>query len=132
MIVGNLQELGEPQTCLRLLGPRPNKPVFSRVLTMIVPEINLLPEGVRVDLLALLDQLSPVASELIFKAAMTHEKSLEDLVLDVKESRPVVQAAIQELASLGLILPSQGNGFEFRDLVTAQAIKQLGALSLTA
>jgi DNA-binding FadR family transcriptional regulator len=50
----------------------------------------------------------------------------------VKAPRPVIQAAIQELASLGLILPSPGNGFEFRDLATAQAIKQLGNLSLDA
>jgi DNA-binding FadR family transcriptional regulator len=67
---------------------------------------------------------------LILSAAKSNEKSIEDLVLDVKAPRPVIQAAIQELASLGLILPSQGNGFEFRDLATAQAIKQLGDLSL--
>jgi hypothetical protein len=60
VVAGNLRELGEPQTSIRLLGPRPNKPVFSRVLTMVVPELNLLPEGIRVDLQVLLDQLSPL------------------------------------------------------------------------
>lgn len=99
---------------------------------MTVPDLDLLPEGVRVDLQALLDQLSPVANSLIFKAAISPEKSIEDLVLELKSPRPVLQAAIQELASFGLILPSQGNGFEFRDVATAHAIKQLSDMSLAA
>jgi hypothetical protein len=129
---GNVLNQGEPHTSVRLLGPRPHKPLFSRVLTMTVPDLDLLPEGVRVDLQALLDQLSPVANSLIFKAAISPEKSIEDLVLELKSPRPVLQAAIQELASFGLILPSQGNGFEFRDVATAHAIKQLSDMSLAA
>ena len=132
VVAGHLQNQGEPLTSVRLLGPRPHKPLFSRVLTMTVPDLDLLPEGVRVDLQALLDQLSPVANSLIFKAAISPEKSIEDLVLELKSPRPVLQSAIQELASFGLILPSQGNGFEFRDLATAHAIKQLSDLSLAA
>lgn len=132
VVAGNVQNQGEPLTSVRLLGPRPHKPLFSRVLTMTVPDLDLLPEGVRLDLQALLDQLSPVANSLIYKAAISPEKSIEDLVLELKSPRPVLQAAIQELASFGLILPSQGNGFEFRDLATAHAIKQLSAMSLAA
>jgi hypothetical protein len=132
IVAGNLREIGEAQTSIRLLGPRPNKPIFSRVLTMNVPELDLLPEGIRIDLQALLDQLSPTACSLVMNAASSSNKSIEELVLEMKSPRPVIQLAIQELASAGLILPSQGNGFEFRDTATAHAIKQLSETSLAA
>ena len=132
IVAGNLREIGEAQTSIRLLGPRPNKPIFSRVLTMNVPELDLLPEGIRIDLQALLDQLSPTACSLVMSAASSSNKSIEELVLEMKSPRPVIQLAIQELASMGLILPSQGNGFEFRDTATAHAIKQLSETSLAA
>lgn len=39
--------------------------------------------------------------------------------------RPVLQACIQELLTMGLIAPSVNGGFEFRDLATVSAIRSV-------
>ena len=36
-----------------------------------------------------------------------------------------LQSAIQELTALGLVVPKQAGGFEFRDALTAQALAKL-------
>jgi len=84
-----------------------------------------LPEGIRVDLRASLDSLSPVAKELVFRAAKHLETPILTILSAMKESHHQEQACIQELTNSGLIAPSPGKGFEFRDLSTAHAIQHL-------
>jgi hypothetical protein len=90
-----------------------------------MPAIDELPEGIRVDLRALLDNLSPVAKELILRAANDLDTPLLTILTSMNEPHHKEQACIQELTNSGLIAASQGGGFEFRDLSTALAIKHL-------
>ena len=90
-----------------------------------MPTIDALPEGIRVDFRAMLDNLSPISKELVLRAANEPETSLLTILTQMNEPHHKAQACIQELTSSGLIAASQGGGFEFRDLSTAEAIKHL-------
>jgi hypothetical protein len=68
VIIANLKESGSSQTSVRLLGPRPIEMPFSRVYSMQAPAQESLPEGIRVDLQAILDDLSPQAQSIIIFA----------------------------------------------------------------
>ena len=125
IVAANLQDTGSAQISVRLLGPKPNSAPFSRVFKLQMPAIDDLPEGIRVDLRAMLDGLSPIAKELIVHAANELETPLLTILARMNESHHKAQTCIQELTSLGLIAASQGGGFEFRDLTTAEAIKHL-------
>jgi DNA-binding CsgD family transcriptional regulator len=125
VVVTNLQDVQKPQTSIRILGPRPDNVVFTRIHTMIEPQLNLVPEGVMVDIQAMVDDLSPAARELIFAAAQSPGQAFNELFPQLNLPRPVVQGALQELASLGLILPRDDHFFDFRDTLTASAISQL-------
>lgn len=125
VIAANLRETGSPQTSVRLLGPRPVEMPFSRVHSMQVPAQESLPEDIRVDLQAILDDLSPQAQSIIHSAAQDTKKPIEDVVATLRLAHHQSQSALQELASIGFISAKQGGGFEFRDLTTAEAIKKL-------
>ena len=125
IVAANLQDSGSAQISVRLLGPKPNSVPFSRVFNLQMPAIDELPEGIRVDLRALLDNLSPVAKELILRAANDLDIPLLTILTSMNEPHHKEQACIQELTNSGLIAASQGGGFEFRDLSTALAIKHL-------
>lgn len=125
IVAANLQDTGSAQISVRLLGPKPNSAPFSRVFKLQMPAIDDLPEGIRVDLRAMLDGLSPIAKELIVHAANELETPLLTILAQMNESHHQAQTCIQELTSLGLIAASQGGGFEFRDHSTAEAIKHL-------
>ena len=125
IVAANLQDSGSAQISVRLLGPKPNSVPFSRVFNLQMPAIDELPEGIRVDLRALLDNLSPVAKELILRAANDLDTPLLTILTSMNEPHHKEQARIQELTNSGLIAASQGGGFEFRDLSTALAIKHL-------
>ena len=125
VVVTNLRDNKKPQTHIRILGPRPDQAVFTRVHTMVEPSIDLLPEGVLVDMQAMVDGLSPAAREMIFAAALAPEKAFNELLPLVNLPRPVMQGALQELVGFGLILPRDDHYFDFRDGLTANAIAQL-------
>ena len=125
IVATNLQDHGSSQISVRLLGPKPNSAPFSRVFNLQMPRIDALPEGIRIDFRAMLDNLSPISRELMLRAANEPETPLLTLLTQMDESHHKAQACIQELTSSGLIAASQGGGFEFRDLGTAQAIKHL-------
>ena len=125
IVAANLQDTGSAQISVRLLGPKPNSAPFSRVFKLQMPAIDDLPEGIRVDLRSMLDGLSPIAKEFILQAANEVDKPLLTILAQMNETHHKAQACIQELASSGLIAASQGGGFEFRDLSTAEAIKHL-------
>lgn len=125
VVVTNLRDNKKPQTHIRILGPRPDQAVFTRVHSMVEPSIDLVPEGVLVDIQAMVDGLSPAAREMIFAAALAPEKAFNELLPLVNLPRPVMQGALQELVSFGLILPRDDHYFDFRDGLTANAIAQL-------
>lgn len=125
IVAANLQDQGTAEISVRVLGPKPNTAPFSRVYKLQMPAIEDLPEGIRVDLRAMLDSLSPVAKELILRAANEPEIPLLAILTQMNQPHHKAQACIQELTSSGLIAASQGGGFEFRDLTTAKAIKHL-------
>lgn len=125
VIAANLRESGSSQTSVRLLGPRPIEMPFSRVHSMQVPAQESLPEDIRVDLQAILDDLSPQAQSIIHNASLDSQKPIEDAVASLQLSHHQSQSALQELASIGFISAKQGGGFQFRDLTTAEAIKKL-------
>ena len=125
VIAANLSESGSPQTSVRLLGPRPIEMPFSRVYSMVVPTQESLPEGIRVDLQAILDDLSPQAQALIISASQDANQSIENAITALHLPHHQSQSALQELAAIGFISAKQGGGFELRDLATAQAIQKL-------
>ena len=125
IVAANLQDQGSSQIAVRLLGPKPNSAPFSRVFNLQMPTIDALPEGIQVDFRVMLDGLSSISKELILRAANEPETPLLDILTQMNEPHHKAQACIQELTSSGLIAASQGGGFEFRDLGTAQAIKHL-------
>ena len=125
VVVTNSRDVKKPQTHIRILGPRPDQVVFTRVHAMREPSIDLVPEGVMVDIQAMVDELTPSAREMIFAAALSPEKAFNELMPLVSLPRPVMQTALQELVGLGLILPRDDHYFDFRDSVTASAIAQL-------
>lgn len=125
VVVANLLDVGKQQTNIRILGPRPNGAVFTRIHTMSEPVLDLLPEGVLVDMQAMVDDLSPAARQLIFAAALAPDKAFNELLPSINLPRPVLQGALQELVGVGLILPRDDHYFDFRDAVTASAIAQL-------
>ncbi|MFZ4379589.1 MAG: LuxR C-terminal-related transcriptional regulator [Polynucleobacter sp.] len=125
VIVANLKDSGSSQTSVRLLGPRPIEMPFSRVYSMNAPTQELLPEGIRVDMQAILDDLSSHAQSIIITASQDAKKPIEDAITTLNLPHHQSQSGLQELAAVGFISAKQGGGFEFRDQATAQAIQKL-------
>ena len=125
IVSANVVETGSPKTAIRLLGPRPVDMPFSRLFSMSAPTQESLPEGIRVDLQAILDDLTPVAQSIVIVAAQDPNQDIEGAITTLNLSQKNSQAALQELTSVGFLSARQGGGFEFRDLTTAQAIQKL-------
>lgn len=125
IVSANVIEAGSPKTAIRLLGPRPEDMPFSRLFSMSAPTQESLPEGIRVDLQAILDDLTPVAQSIVIIAAQDPNRDIEGAIMTLNLSQKNSQAALQELTSVGFLSARQGGGFEFRDLTTAQAIQKL-------
>ncbi|WP_302480387.1 response regulator transcription factor [Polynucleobacter antarcticus] len=125
VVVTNLRDVQKTQTHIRILGPRPDNAIFTRIHTMEEPHLDLVPEGVLVDMQAMVDDLSSAAKQLIFAAAQSPEQAFNELLPSINLPRPVLQGALQELLALGLILPRDDHYFDFRDGLTASAIAQL-------
>jgi DNA-binding CsgD family transcriptional regulator len=125
VIAANLIESGSPKTAIRLLGPRPVDMPFSRLFSMSAPTQESLPEGIRVDLQAILDDLTPIAQSIVIIAAQDPDRDIDGAIATLNLSQKNSQAALQELTSVGFLTGRQGGGFEFRDLTTAQAIQKL-------
>ena len=125
IVSANVIEAGSPKTAIRLLGPRPEDMPFSRLFSMSAPTQESLPEGIRVDLQAILDDLTPVAQSIVIIAAQDPNGDIEGAIMTLNLSQKNSQAALQELTSVGFLSARQGGGFEFRDLTTAQAIQKL-------
>jgi DNA-binding CsgD family transcriptional regulator len=125
IVAANLMDIGQAQTIVRLLGPRPRGDASSRVFAMSMTDYNALPQAIRADLQALLDGLSVVSKQLIVHAATEPSKSIDDFVAQAGLPHHQTQSCLSELTASGLIAPKAGGGFQFRDLMTAQAIHSL-------
>jgi DNA-binding CsgD family transcriptional regulator len=125
VIAANVRDAGVVQTSIRLLGPRPNAAPFSRVFTLQAPDLESLPEGIRVDLQTMLDDMSAIARDLILSAADHADMPISQVIQSFDLPQHQLQSAIQELTALGLVVPKQAGGFEFKDALTAQAIAKL-------
>ena len=125
VVAANMCNSGSEQTTIRLLGPRPTNTSLSRVFSMQIPELDVLPNAIRVDLQALIDSLSETANAIINAAAVDPERSIDDYVKDFNLPHHQIQVCLSELTASGLIAPRVGGGFQFRDMTTARAIKKL-------
>ena len=125
IVSANVIDASSPKTTIRLLGPRPVDMPFSRLFSMNAPAQESLPEGIRVDLQAILDDLTPVAQSIVMIAAQDPNRDIEGAIMALNLSPKNSQAALHELTSVGFLSAGQGGGFEFRDLTTAQAIQRL-------
>ena len=132
IVLANLRDSQKPKTSIRVLGARPDNLVFTRVHTMAEPAIDLLPEGVMVDMQAMVDDLSPAARQIIFAAAESPGQGIDTLLPRLSIPRPVLQMALQELSNTGLITPRDDNHFDFRDALTISAITQLKKIAIAA
>ena len=124
-VVANLRDSGSAQTTIRLLGPRPTNMPMSRVFSMKVPDLDVLPDQIRVDLQALIDSLSEESRTLITLAASHPERAIDECLDELKYAHHQTQTCLNELTMSGLVAPRSGGGFQFRDLTTAQAIHKL-------
>lgn len=125
IVAANLMDVGQAQTVVRLLGPRPKSDAPSRVFTMRTNEHADLPQAIRADLQAMLDGLSVVSKQLIVAAATDPAKPIDEFVTQAALPHHQAQSCLSELTASGLIAPKSGGGFQFRDLMTAQAIHSL-------
>ncbi len=125
VIVANLKESGSSQTSVRLLGPRPVEMPFSRIYSMNAPTQESLPENIRVDMQAILDDLSAHAQSIVMTAAQDSKKPIQEAISALTLPHHQIQSGLQELAAAGFIAARQGGGFEFRDQATAEAIQNL-------
>lgn len=132
IVLANLRDSKKPKTSIRVLGARPDNIVFTRVHTMTEPQLDLLPEGVMVDMQAMVDDLSPAARQIIFAAAESPDQGIDALLPRLSTPRPVLQMALQELSNAGLITPRDDNHFDFRDALTISAITQLKKTAIAA
>jgi hypothetical protein len=130
LVVGsNLTAVGQPQTLMRLLGPRPADGPLARVFSFEVPDVDRAIEKSRVDLQELLDSLSPQARTLAMGVAIDNRQSFLSFAKRLKFLDQEVRSALNELTSCGLVVPSGQGGFEFRDVYTAQALARLNVAS---
>jgi hypothetical protein len=132
VVVTNVRDVKKPITSIRVLGPRPDKAIFTRMHTMQEPDIDLLPEDVLIDIQAIVDDLSPAAKQVIFAAAQSPDEAFNEKMPLVDLPRPVLQGALQELSNLGLIFPRDDHYFDFRDVMTANAISHLNKLAVSS
>jgi DNA-binding CsgD family transcriptional regulator len=132
VVVTNLCDVKKPQTSISVLGPRPDNGVFTRRHVMEEPKPKIVPEGVLIDMQAMVDDLSPAARQMVFAAAAKPHEAFNELIPSVDLPRPVLQGALQELTNLGLIYPRDDHYFDFRDAITASAIAQLNQLAINA
>jgi len=130
VIVGaSLAGAEQPQTVVRLLGPRPTNSLLSRVFTLRTPALEDLSEQVRIGLQELLDGLSKDARSLAIRAAADPKQAFLSAAKAMKLNDLQLKDSFNELAVCGLVVPTPSvERFQFRNPATAQAIKLLTVL----
>lgn len=125
IVAANLMDTGKAQMVVRLLGRHPKSQSQSRVFSMQMIEHAELPQEIRTDLQSSLDGLSIISKQLIKAAAAEPTQSIEYFMMQADLPHHQTQSCLYELTASGLIAPKSGGGFQFRDLMTAQAIHNL-------
>ncbi len=125
MVAANLMDTGQAQTVVRLLGPHPKSQSLSRAFPMQMIEHAALPQEIRTELQSSLDGLSLISKKLIMAAATEPTKSIDDFMTQADLPHHQTQSCLSELTASGLIAPKSGGGFQFRDMRTAEAIRNL-------
>jgi hypothetical protein len=118
-------DTGQAQMLVRLLGSHPKSQLPSKVFSMQMIEHAALPQEIRTDLQSSLDGLSMISKQLIMAAATEPARPIDFFVMQADLPHHQIQSCLSELTASGLIAPKSGGGFQFRDLMTAQAIHHL-------
>jgi hypothetical protein len=133
MIGASLAAAEQPQTSVRLLGPRPANSVLSRVFTLRTPVLEDLSDQVRTGLQELLDGLSNDSRALAIRTAAVPKQGFLSVAKALKLTDAQLKDSFNELAVCGLVVPTpSAERFQFRSPATAQAIKLLTVLPAKA
>ena len=123
VVGGAMRRTGEPQTAVRLLGAHPSAAPFARVLRMAVPRgQSAAPQGMRPDVQAVLDRVSPFARAVARAGAGIAQGDIEALAVALSVPGTEVLAGCRELEQAGLIVLGEGV-LRFRDSATANAVR---------
>jgi DNA-binding CsgD family transcriptional regulator len=125
IVAANLMDTGHAQMVVRLLGLHPKSQSMSRVFSMQMIDHAALPQEIRTDLQSSLDGLSVISKQLIMAAATEPTQPIDYFLTQADLPHHQSQSCLSELTASGLIAPKSGGGFQFRDLMTAQAIHNL-------
>lgn len=125
IVAANFMDTGQAQMVIRLLGLHPKSQSLSKVFSMQMIEHAALPQEIRTDLQSSLDGLSIISKQLIMAAATEPTQPIEHFMMQADLPHHQTQSCLYELTASGLIAPKSGGGFQFRDLMTAQAIHNL-------
>jgi DNA-binding CsgD family transcriptional regulator len=123
VVGGAMRRTGEPQTAVRLLGAHPTAAPFARVLRMAVPGgQTAAPQGMRPDVQAVLDRVSPFARAVARAGAGIPQGDIELLAEALSVPGAEVLAGCRELEQAGLVVMGEGV-LRFRDPATANAVR---------
>jgi DNA-binding CsgD family transcriptional regulator len=123
IVGGATRRSGEPQTAVRLLGAHPSAAPFARVLRLEVPGGQLpAPQGMRPDVQAVLDRVSPFARAVARAGAEIPLGNIDAVAAALAVPGAEVLAGCRELEAAGLIVLSEG-ALRFRDADTASAVR---------
>ena len=122
VVGGAMRRSGEPQTAVRLLGAHPSAAPFARVLRMSVPAGRAAPQGMRPDVQAVLDRVSPFARAVARAGAELQQGDIDAMAAALAVSGSAVLAGCRELEQAGLVVLDEGV-LRFRDAETAGAVR---------
>lgn len=123
VVGGAMRRSGEPQTVVRLLGAHPTSAPFARVLRMVVPKAEPVTlEGMRPDVQAMLDRVSPLARAVARAGAGAPHGDIAALAAAMSVPGPAVLEGCRELEQAGLAHLS-GGALHFRDAEIAGAVR---------
>lgn len=125
LVVAQVVPSDQPEAVVQTLGSRANGLPFARSYVLRIPNPESYIEHLKVEAGAILDGVSPIASAILVAAAHDAGHEFAGVLKGLDEPAYNVKDALQELQSLGLIVPSQKGGFVFRDPVLAKAICQM-------
>ena len=125
MIVAVSPADGKSKATIRTLGARANGMPLSRSYTLDLPNLVQLEEGLRAAVQALLDDVSPLAKDIMLRAARQKTSVLKTVLSGFDNPHHEIQAALQELTTLGMLVPTRTGDVQFRDPMLGEAIRQL-------
>lgn len=125
LVIGQAAQGEKHEAVIQTLGARATGVPFSRSYVLTVPDSDEFVARLKMEVAGILDALSPLARTMLVDAAHHPSMRLDKNLPDLDESTFRVQEALQELQSIGLIIPAQGGGFQFRDPILAEAICQM-------